>query len=251
MKLCEIIDIVETAFPPEGAYDWDNVGLLAGDRSSEIKKVLLTLDITEDTVKEAIEKGCQLILSHHPMMFSGIKQVTTDSADGRIIISAIKNGISIYAAHTNCDIAPTGINAYLAEIFDLENTEYLEENGLGRIGKLKNPCTLSEFCKKVKSVLNLDFVRFCGDEEKIIKTVAIGSGACSDAISKAIEKGADVMITGDTKYHNMLDFSKEIAVIDAGHYGTEIVVCDIFEKLLKDCGLELVRTNAVDVYKLG
>lgn len=251
MKLCEIIDIIETAFPTEGAYDWDNVGLLAGDRNSEINKVLLTLDITENTAKEAIEKGCQLILSHHPMMFSGIKQVTTDSAEGRIIISAIKNGVNIYAAHTNCDVAPTGINAYLAEIFDLENAEYLEENGLGRIGKIKNPCTLAHFCKKVKSALNLDFIRFCGDENKLIKTVAIGSGACSDAIPEALAKGADVMITGDTKYHNILDFSKEIAVIDAGHYGTEIVVCDIFEKLLENCGLELVRTSAVDVYKLG
>lgn len=251
MKLYEIINIIETAFPKEGAYDWDNVGLLVGDRDSEIKKALLTLDITEATVKEAIEKGCQLILSHHPMMFSGIKQVTCDTAEGRILISAIKNGINIYAAHTNCDVAPSGINAYLAEIFDLENAEFLEENGLGRIGQIKNPCSLGEFCKRVKSVLKLDFVRFCGDENKIIKTVAIGSGACSDAIPQAIEKGADVMITGDTKYHNMLDFSKDIAVIDAGHYGTEIVVCDIFESLLKDCGLELVRTLAVDVYKLG
>lgn len=249
MKLYEIIKILENAFPKEGAYEWDNVGLLIGDESCEIKKVLVTLDITPSVIDEATKSGCDLVLSHHPILFSGIKQINTGSQEGRFILSAIKNGINIYAAHTNCDVAPTGINSYLAEILELESAEPLEENGLGRIGKLKNECTLSEFAKKVKSRLNLDFVRICGDESKTIKTVAIGSGACSDSIPFAIQKGAEVMITGDTKYHNMLDFSKEIAIIDAGHYGTEIVVCNIFEQLLKDCPVDILRTKSVDVYK--
>lgn len=251
MKLYEIIRIMEEKFPPEGAYEWDNVGLLLGDKDSDISKILLTLDITEAAVEEAKENNCQLILSHHPMLFGGIKKITAETAEGRIILTAAKNGISIYAAHTNCDVASDGINAYLAEILELENAVPLEENGLGRVGQLKTACRLNEFCQKVKACLKLDFVRFCGEEDKLIKTVAIGSGACSDSIPDAIKAGADVMITGDTKYHNMLDFSKEIAVIDVGHFGSEIVVCDIFQKLLSECDAELIRTKSKDVYKLG
>ena len=250
MKLFEIIEILDKEFPKEGAYEWDNVGLLVGDRNSEIKKVLVTLDITEEVIDEAIKSGCDLVLSHHPVLFSGIKQITADSKDGRIIISAIKNGINIYAAHTNCDVAVSGINAYLAELLNLEDALPLEENGLGRIGRLKEAVSLSDFANTVKAALNLDFVRVCGNESRKIKTVAIGSGACSDSIPYAIEKNADAMITGDTKYHNMLDFSKDIAIIDAGHYGTEIVVCDIFEKLLNSCPVEVIRTKSTDVYKI-
>lgn len=248
MKLYEIISVLEKAFPPESAYDWDNVGLLVGNKNSEINKILLTLDITEATVMEAVSEKCDLILSHHPMMFSGIKQVNTDSAEGRIILSAAKNGINIYAAHTNCDVADCGINAYLAELFGLENAEPLEDSGLGRIGTISNECTLFEFAETVKKVLKLDFVRVCGDGDAKIRTVAIGSGSCSDSIPFAIEKGADVMITGDTKYHNMLDYSKDICIIDAGHYGSEFIVCDIFEKILKDFSVETVKTKSRDVY---
>lgn len=250
MKLIEIIKIIEDAFPKENAYDWDNVGLLVGDKNSDIKKVLLTLDITEKTLSEAIENNCQLILSHHPILFSPIKQVTTDTAEGRIILTAARHGISIYAAHTNCDVAKTGINEHLSGLFELENAEALEENGLGRVGTLKKECTLTELCSLVKALLNLDFVRFCGEGQKIVKTVAIGSGACSDSIPFAIEKGADVMITGDTKYHSLLDFKDKIAVIDAGHYGTEIVVCDIFKNLLSDKPVEVVYTKSTDIYKV-
>lgn len=250
MKLSEIIKIIETAFPPEGAYDWDNVGLLVGNENDDIDKILVTLDITEKTILEAVENGCQLILSHHPMMFSGIKKINTSSADGRIILTAIKNGINIYAAHTNCDVAPGGINAYLAEALHLVNPTPLEENGLGRIGGLKEEVTLTQLCEMVKSELNLDFVRFCGEENKPVKTVAIGSGACADSIPVAIEKGADVMITGDTKYHNMLEVCDDISIIDAGHYGTEIVVCRIFSQLLKDLPVEIISTQSADVYKV-
>jgi len=249
MKLFEIIEILEKAFPKEGAYEWDNIGLLVGDENAEIAKVFLTLDITEGTIKDAVENHCQLILSHHPMMFTGIKQINTKTSEGRIILSAIKHGINIYTAHTNCDVAPSGINAYLAELFQLEESEPLEESGLGRIGKLKKECTLCELCEMVKSTLKLPALRVCGNTEARVKTVAIGSGACSDSIPYAIEKNADVMITGDTKYHNMLDYSGDIAIIDAGHYGTEIVVCDIFTKLLRDCPVELIQTSRNDVYK--
>lgn len=249
MKLYEIISILENAFPPEGAYEWDNVGLLLGDKDADIKKVLLTLDITEAVIAEATDKECDLILSHHPILFSGIKKITTDSSEGRIILSAAKNGICIYSAHTNCDVAPCGTNEHLSWLLSLENAIPLEENGLGRIGTLSTALTLDELASQVKSALGLDFVRVCGDGQKPVKTVAISSGSGADSIPFAIEKGADVMVTGDTKYRVMLDAVRDICIIDAGHYGTEISVCDIFKKLLSDCDIELITSDSRDVYR--
>ena len=234
MKLTEIIEIIESEFPTETAYDWDNCGLLIGEKERDIKKVLVTLDVTEKTVNEAIIQNADLILSHHPIMLSPIKRITNENSEGRLITKAIENKISMYAAHTNCDVGKRGINARLAEIFELTDAEPVEENGLGRIGNLKKEITLEEFAKIVKERLNTPFVRVCGDIKSNIKRVAVGSGACSDIIPVAIEKGADVMVTGDTKYHNMMSSCEMgINIIDAGHYPTEIIVMDIFEELLK------------------
>lgn len=250
MKLCEIINRLEAEFPPDGAYEWDNVGLLVGDKNGDIKKVLITLDITEESVKEAIAKDADLLLSHHPIMFSPVNKITADTELGRVIIGAIENKINIYAAHTNCDVAKGGINAYLAELFKLKEAEVLEENGLGRIGNLTNEIDVKDFCEVVKSKLNTPCVRMSGDIKKKIKRVAIGSGSCGSSIPVAIEKGADVMVTGDIKYHDALTFSQEgIVVIDAGHYPTEIVVTEIFENVLKDCGVEIEKYTPGDVFK--
>lgn len=249
MKLTEIIEIIESEFPTETAYDWDNCGLLIGEKERDIKKVLVTLDVTEKTVNEAIIQNADLILSHHPIMLSPIKRITNENSEGRLITKAIENKISMYAAHTNCDVGKRGINARLAEIFELTDAEPVEENGLGRIGNLKKEITLEEFAKIVKERLNTPFVRVCGDIKSNIKRVAVGSGACSDIIPVAIEKGADVMVTGDTKYHNMMSSCEMgINIIDAGHYPTEIIVMDIFEELLKKFDIEIIKSKSTDVF---
>lgn len=250
MKLKEIIEKIEAHFSPQNAMEWDNVGLLLGDESSEIKKVILTLDITYDVVEQAITEGAQLILSHHPIMFSPVCKITTDTEIGKILLLAAENKINIYAAHTNCDVAPTGINAYLAELFELENAVPLEETGLGRIGSIKTEMVFSDFARLVCERLATPHIRFCGDETRKVRRVAIGSGACGDLILTAAKLGADVMITGDVKYHEMLDAEGiGINVIDAGHYPTEIVVKDIFARMLKDTGLVLIKAKSRDVFK--
>ena len=250
MKLYEIIDVLEKEFPANLAYEWDNVGLLIGDKNRDIKKVLLVLDVTVDAIKKAIEAGAELILSHHPIMFSPVKKITPETTDGTIIMKALENKISVYAAHTNCDVATGGINAYLAGLFELANAEDLEENGLGRIGEIKEDVSFGDFIEVVKRKLNTPCVRICGDIKHKIKRVAVGSGACADSINVAIEKNADVMITGDVKYHEMLDAEmKGICVIDAGHYPTEIVVTDIFEKALASCDVKTEKYLASDVFK--
>lgn len=250
MKLKEIISIIETYFPTESAMEWDNVGLLLGDREREIKKVLLTLDITYDIIEQAKAAGAELIWSHHPVMFSPVQKITTDTGLGRLLLCASENKINIYASHTNCDVAPAGINAYLAEMFELENPTAIEDSGLGRIGNLKSAMKFSDFARLVCRRLNTPHLRFCGDENRIVKRIAIGSGACADSILPAAEMGADVMITGDLKYHEMLEAAElGINVIDAGHYPTEIVVEDIFKEVLKDTGLELICAKSRDVFR--
>ncbi len=249
MKLKEITAKIEEEFPTETAYEWDNAGLIFGDGESEIKKVMTTLDVTESVAEQAVNWGADLIISHHPLIFSPTKKINNESEIGRILLTAAKNGISIYAAHTNCDVGKNGINARLAEIFELEEVEPLEENGLGRIGNLARDMGLEEFAAYVKNKLATPYVRAGGGKGSISR-VAIGSGACADSIVTARKKGADVMVTADMKYHEMLSAAAcGIAVIDAGHYPTEVCAKKIFAEIISSCPVEVKEANTEDIFK--
>lgn len=250
MKINEIEKIIEEHFPKETAYEWDNPGLLAGRHGAEIQTVLLTLDVTPSAVSAAKECGAELILAHHPILFGGTKSLTDGTLGGKMLLDLAESGICVYAAHTNCDVGKNGINGYLARLFGLKEVEYLEENGLGRVGNLPKSRTLAEFAEEVKERLGTPCVRVGGDLKRIVNRVAIGSGACADCIGTAKKAGADVMITGDVKYHEMLDAVTDgMCVIDAGHYPTEAVVTEVFEEILKDTGLKLVKFKQGDVFK--
>ena len=248
MKINDIIEILEKEFPPELAYEWDNVGLLVGDRNREVKNVVTCLDVTEDIIEFAKNADSQLIISHHPVLFSPINRINRDTKTGKLLMDAIENKIAIYSAHTNCDKAENGINTRLAQMFGLVEVEPLEEDGLGRIGNLLEPMSFCEFAKLVEEKLDIK-IRFCGDTKKEIKRVAICSGAGGDVLPCAIEKGADVLVTGDTKYHQMLDSKDEINIIDAGHFGTEIIVTEIFAQILCDMGIQVFWQDSEDVFK--
>ncbi len=248
MKISDIITRLEKEFPTELAYEWDNVGLLVGDRNREVTTVVTCLDVTEDTIEFAKNAGAELIISHHPVIFSPINRINGDSKIGKLLMDAIENKIAVYSAHTNCDKAEKGINTRLAEMFDLTDAEPLEEDGLGRIGNLGKSISFCEFAKLVEEKLSTK-VRFCGDTKKEIKRVAICSGAGGDVLFSAIEKGADVLITGDTKYHQMLDSKDDINIIDAGHFGTECIVTEIFAEILCDAGVQVFWQDTEDVFK--
>lgn len=253
MKVHEIADLIENAAPSELAYPWDNVGILCGDNDKEVKKALVTLDVNEYTVNEAVSEKCDMIISHHPILLNGIKRINYSTSEGRMIKTLIKNDIAVFAAHTNMDTAENGINSALAELFSLQNIKILEKNGentgLGRYGDLIKSITLKEFAQTVKTYLNTPFVRVSGNLDKIIKTVAVASGSCSDIIPEALKKGCDVIITADMKYHNTIEnVESGIAVIDAGHYPTEIIVMDIFEEILKDTGIQTVKSKNKDIF---
>ena len=255
MKANKIIEIIENVCPERLAYSWDNVGLLCGDGEKEIKKVFVTLDTNINTVKEAVEKGADMIVSHHPILLGGIKRIDYSTSTGQMIKLLIENNIVLFAAHTNMDTAREGINDRLAQMFSLDNIKIIDQHtddetaGLGRIGKLKSPVKFSEFSNKCKEILNTH-VRAAGDFDKNITTVAVASGSCSEVIPLAKTKGADVIITADMKYHNMIDMTElGICVIDAGHYPTEICVMDIFADILKETDVEIIKSENKDIFK--
>ena len=256
MKVKEVLKAIEQFAPPQLAYSWDNVGLLVGNGEREVKRILITLDPDVDIVEEAVEKGCGLIVSHHPMFFKGAKHIRTDEPEGRAIELLMKNDISVIAAHTNMDCAEGGINAGLAEIFGLVNVGVLEENpdypacGLGRVGDLKSTMTLNELAAFAKDALGVSGVRAAGAPGRLISRIAVAGGSCSEVIPLAVAKGCGAIITGDMKYHETINaVNSGICVVDAGHYGTERHVIGIFEEILKPLGVELLRSEHRDIFE--
>ncbi len=248
MKLYEIIRVIEKYAPPALAESYDNVGLLLGDKNREVSSVLFSLDVDMKVAKEAKEKGAELIISHHPLIFHPTKSITADTALGRTILFLAENKIAVYAAHTNLDIVSGGLNDLASELLGLSNTSPLDETegiGVGRVGTLSVPILCEHLAKYIKNVYNLPFVRYVGDGGKPIKTIALCTGSGGDLLQKAIEKGADAYITGDIKY-SVARMAEEsgISLIELGHYDSEIIVMDLLEKIVSSyCG------NTLSLYK--
>lgn len=239
-KCQAITSIIEELAPKKLAESWDNVGLLIGDGSSVVKKVMISLDAPEWVIDEAIDKEIDLIICHHPMIFNPIKKVNTDNFLGRKIIKLIKNNISLYAFHTNYDIAQNGLNEVLArrlgflETLVIEPSFFNDKIGFGRLCKIESPLNLLEYANYLKQQLELNSIRVGGDLNKIIKKVAILNGSGSKFIQAAKKSGADLLITGDISYHDMLDaIEMGLCIIDASHYGTEKIMIDSISVFLE------------------
>ena len=194
--------------PKELAFDWDNVGHLEGSPDQEVQRVLVALDVTENVVSEAEKLGCQLIVSHHPLMNvrwhqAEMQTLRPDRYLGRLLRRLVKADISVISMHTNLDIAPGGVNDALAEALRIE---------------------LSDFAGEVCKALHANGVRYAGDRP--VEYIAVGGGACGDEIDAVIAAGCDTFVTSDLTYHQFLDAApKGINLIDAGHFPTEDPVC--------------------------
>lgn len=233
----DCIQALERIAPPELKESWDNVGLMVGDETDAIHGILLALDVTGEVVEEAVSLGCNLILSHHPLIFQPLRSLNRQK-DGKLF-QLIENHINVYSMHTNLDCAREGVNHRLAECFDLQDTKVLcsdEETGLGRIGRLPEKMSFEAFLSLVKSVLNVKYVRYVGDLSRDVRTVAVLGGAGSDYLEYAVREGADVMLTSEVKHHIGL-YAKEtgIALVDAGHFETENIVLEPLLETLREC----------------
>lgn len=222
VTLNEIINLMEQIAPPALAEDWDNVGLMLGRRDKEVKKILLALDMTKQSVDQSVQEKVDLIITHHPAIFKKLANMTDAVWQQDLLLTLAENGIAIYSAHTNFDIVNGGVNESLAQRLQLTNVAVLDEqSGLGLVGEV-TLTNLKDFASFVKQQLQADYV-VLGDAGKPVKKVAICGGAGADFIQQALAKGADTLVTGDVKYHSAQDavFSG-LNIIDAGHQPTEL-----------------------------
>ena len=229
MKCREIIEVLERYYPRSAALGWDNVGLLIGSKEKEVQKIFVALDVTDETLEEAVTAGADMIITHHPMLFSAVKKITADDFIGRRIIRLIQKDIAYYAMHTNFDVK--GMADLNADALDLRECTVLDETGvnedgnsegIGRAGVLEREMELSEFAAFVKRRFGLNGVLVYGETKEKISRAAVSGGSGKSMVQAALAKGGQVLVTGDIDYHTAIDAAAQgLCIVDAGHYGTE------------------------------
>ena len=242
MILQDIINIIESVAPLSYQEEWDNSGLQVGNRNAKIKEALLTIDITESVVNEAISTGCNLIISHHPLLFRGIKHLTGSTPQERCVENAIRHDIAIYSAHTSMDSYLHGVSGRMAEKLGITNYQILIPSdtssnvGLGVIGKLPTPMTNEDFIAHVSHVFDTKGapVRWVKGAAGEIHTVALCGGAGAEFVENAIAQGADAYISADFKYHELQNAYERITVVDMDHWISEHFTREIFAELLSN-----------------
>lgn len=259
MRCEEVISRLEELSPLSYAESWDNPGLLAGRKDKDIKKVYIALDATTATIEEAVREGADMLLTHHPLIFKGIKQVNCDDFIGRRVFTLIQKDICYYAMHTNFDVM--GMADAAADILQLKKREVLEitfedeiaKEGFGRFGRLPGIMTLDECALFVKKVFGIEYVKVFGDADSEIETAAVLPGSGKSMIGAALAKGADVLITGDIDHHDGIDaLENGMAVIDAGHFGLEQIFVTYMEEFFKRniTGVEVVMQKPVSPFHM-
>ena len=235
MTVKELYNILNEKIPASLSCPWDNDGLMCcphGDR--EVKKVLITLDVTGKAIDYAAEGGFDLIISHHPFIFKGLKSINDGSHIARGAIRLIQNNISVFSFHTRLDAVEGGVNDTLASLLELSDIRPFGEEGIGRIGENDAYSDLGALCDKIKEVTGAPFLLSAGGRGRP-HSIAILGGEGGDDISAARAAGADTYISGRLGYHNMVDAEGgELTLIEGGHFFTEFPVCFTLEKMLKD-----------------
>ncbi|MGD9580285.1 MAG: Nif3-like dinuclear metal center hexameric protein [Vampirovibrionia bacterium] len=242
-KIKDVAAFIEELAPLNTAEVWDNCGwqVLCGD--VEVKKVLVCLSVTNEVVDKAIAEGYEVIVSHHPIIFKGIKSVMPINLTGQVVLKAIKNDISIYSAHTNLDKVEGGINDLLAKMLNLKDVEpiipekYNNKIGMGRIGVLDTPVKIEDLVSDLKQKLELDTLKVINMSEVEIKKVAICGGAGASLI-EYLPLDVDLFITGDVKYHEALE-TLNFVLIDANHNNTEQIIVDKLKSYLSNLDIEV------------
>lgn len=250
----DLYSAIDQFAPFSLSMDFDNTGILVGDRHQPVSKVLLALDCTMDVVNYAKEIGAQLIITHHPVIFHPIKRVNEDS----VVYHLIRSQIAVISAHTNLDIAEGGVNDVLAQAIGLQNISGLElldpvaQSYLGRIGTLSNPISASEFAALVKESLHARSVKFADAGNKIQK-VALCSGSGADCLENALAVGADALLTSEVKQHEYLNAAAAgISIFDAGHFDTEDIVIETLKEKLAGIFPEITffTTHTCPIYAI-
>ncbi|MCR4664498.1 MAG: Nif3-like dinuclear metal center hexameric protein [Paludibacteraceae bacterium] len=255
MILNEIINIIESVAPLTRQEEWDNSGLQVGNGNAQISRALLTTDVTLEVVKEAQSKHCQLVLSHHPLLYHALKSITGKTEQEKCVIEAIRNDIAIYSSHTAMDNYLYGVSGRMARETGLQSFDILvpqpsqpdydirtgqffttgthkTQYGLGVIGTLNEPVSFDELLSRVKHAFGADILRYIPPKSTHVQTIALCGGAGSEFLDAAIEQHADVFISADFKYHSFQPAVGRIGVIDMDHWTSEHFTRNVFAELL-------------------
>lgn len=242
MKVAELVRVIDGIAPFELAEAWDNVGLLVGDGEAEVTGIILCVDATDAVIERAIRENCNVVLSHHPLMFGGVKRLCEDAFEARLLRKLIKNDVNLIAAHTNLDEAPGGVEDSLAAALGI-NVDTSER--FIRCGTVVQQ-TAGDLVLTAKQFLNPQAV-FYGDHNRDIRRVAVSCGGGGDFFREALKMGADVFVTGEMKHHERIEAQGcGMDVIIAGHEETEFVVLGALKKRLEAAfGAEKTQIIAV------
>lgn len=236
MTVQTVLDYLWTLAPIHYKESWDNVGLLLGRKNAPVRGVLVALDATDAVAAEAEALDCQLVVTHHPVIFRGDKHVTDEDPLTEVHLNYLEKGIAVISMHTNLDCAPGGVNDVLAQRLGLHNVEVLEDGetaGLIRVGELAQT-ELPAFAAFVKERLACPGLRYV-DGGKPVRRVAVGGGACGSYVSRVLAAGCDTLVTADLKYHEFCDAAVlGLNLIDAGHFETEDPVCELLAARLRE-----------------
>ena len=226
LTIDRVADFLERFAPTHLAEEWDNVGLLVGDRRRPLQRIMTCLTLTEKSIDEAVDKAADLVVSHHPLPFRPLRRLSSDTLQGRRLLKLIRAEVAVYSPHTAFDSAGQGINERLAQGLGLSRIMPLvpaeTEFGSGRIGVLKRAVSAGDLAQRVKTFLQVEHVQLVGRVEAALKTVAVGCGSAGELLPQAIDQGCDAMVLGETRFHTCLDAeAADIVLILPGHYASE------------------------------
>ncbi len=254
----QITEYLEGLAPLNLQESYDNCGLLMGDKNTLVKSALITLDCTEEIIREAIAEGANLIIAHHPLIFSGLKKITNETYIERTVALAIKNDIAVYALHTNLDNVIHGVNAKICDVLHLENRKILlckkgsTDSGSGMIGELKSAEKTEDFLFRIKSSFGAGSLRHTVVLKDKVQKIALCGGSGSFLLKEAMKQGADVFISSDFKYHQFFDSENQIVIADIGHYEAEKFTKELIYDFLREkfptfaLRLSKINTNPIN-----
>ncbi len=259
LRVKDIAAFMEEWAPLSYAEDYDNVGLLVGHEEQIVKSIMVSVDASEAVMEQALEKKVDLLLTHHPLIFRPMKKIVENDRNGRRLLQLIENHIALYSAHTNLDTAPGGNNDRAAELLGLVDVKAVANEGEKaclRIGYLPDPITLEQLAGRTLKKYLLPYIRIIGNNEQIVRKVALCTGSGMDFMPLALREGADVLITGDITYHKADEAEAAgLGLIDATHFGTDQLSVKWVAQALRDMaaekGADLVVWEAeeADIYQ--
>lgn len=239
MKVADVIASIEEFAPLHTQEPWDHSGLQVGDFTAEVTAALLCVDVTEAVIAEAVERGCNLIIAHHPLLFHGLHAITGATPIERCVLMALRHNIAIYSSHTPMDKWAGGVSARMAQCLGLVHPVILSpdtsdaQRGLGILADLPTPQSADHFIRHIQTTFHAPMLRHTHfNPQRVIKRVALCGGSGSEFISLAQSKGADLYLSADFKYHDFFVDESQIILVDIGHYESEQCVKDLFFEII-------------------